>query len=85
MITILITDENRKIKEVSLENSLYNEKKGVLYKAILDEIERPVIEYALERTYGNKLKAARILGINRNTMHAKIKRLAIDVNRWKMR
>lgn len=28
-------------------------------------------------------KAAKVLGINRNTMRAKIKKLAIDVSRWK--
>ncbi|MFH1338409.1 MAG: helix-turn-helix domain-containing protein [Candidatus Omnitrophota bacterium] len=42
-----------------------------------------MIEAALERTDGNQFKAARLLGINRNTLHAKIKKLGIEVRRWK--
>src|SRR3989338_6878963 len=60
---------------VELGDSLYREKHGVLYKTILETIERPLIERILERTEGNQLKAARILGINRNTMRTKIKKL----------
>ncbi len=71
-----------KIKE--LEDHLYKEKRGVLYRAILDTVEKPLIEHMLERTEGNQLKAARVLGINRNTIRAKIKRLGIDVDRWKV-
>jgi DNA-binding protein Fis len=65
-------------KIIELEDSLYNEKKGTLYKSILEVIEKPLIEHILERTEGNQFKAARILGINRNTMRAKIKRLGIN-------
>jgi len=62
---------------------LYNEKKGVLYKSLLDIVEKPLIERVLARTEGNQLKAARILGINRNTMRAKIKRLNINPDTYK--
>jgi two-component system nitrogen regulation response regulator GlnG len=72
-----------KDKIVELGDSLYNEKKGVLYKSILEIIEKPLIEHILERTEGNQLKAARILGINRNTIRAKIKKLGIDLRYWK--
>jgi two-component system nitrogen regulation response regulator GlnG len=47
-------------------------------------IEKPLIERALERTYGNQLKAAKILGINRNTIRTKIKKLGIDPHKWKI-
>jgi len=70
-------------KVVDLEDSLYKEKHGVLYKSILEAIEKPLIEHILERTEGNQLKACRILGINRNTMRTKIKKLGIDVERWR--
>ena len=73
-----------KDKVIELEDSLYNEKKGVLYKSILEIIEKPLIEHILERTEGNQLKAARILGLNRNTIRNKIKRLGINVDKWKV-
>lgn len=73
-----------KDKVIELEDSLFNEKKGVLYKSVVEAVEKPLIEQTLERTEGNQLKAARILGINRNTMRTKIKKLGIDVNKWKV-
>jgi DNA-binding protein Fis len=72
-----------KDKVVELESSLFNEKKGILYKSVLKEIEKPLLEQTLERCEGNQLKASRILGINRNTMRSKIRKLGIDTNRWK--
>ena len=71
-------------KIIELNDSLYKEKQGVLYRYVLETVEKPLIEHALERTYGNQLKAAKILGINRNTMRAKIKKLQIDPNKWKI-
>jgi len=68
---------------IELENSLYLERKGVLYKSILDAVEKPIIERALERAEGNQLKAAKILGINRNTMRTKIKKLGISPGAYK--
>lgn len=70
---------------IRLEDSLFREKQGVLYDCIIDAIEKPLIEYALERTWGNQLKAAKILGINRNTIRSKIKKLGINAERWKTR
>lgn len=67
-----------KDKLIELEDSLYHDKKGALYKSLLEIIEKPLIEHILERTEGNQLKAARILGINRNTMRAKIKKLGVN-------
>ncbi|MHB8154775.1 MAG: helix-turn-helix domain-containing protein [Candidatus Omnitrophota bacterium] len=72
-----------KDKVIELENSLFIEKKGVLYKSVLEAVEKPLLEQALERCEGNQLKAARILGINRNTMRTKINKLGIDVSKWK--
>lgn len=73
-----------KDKVITFENSLFNEKKGVLYKSVVEAIEKPLIEQTLERTEGNQLKAARILGLNRNTLRAKIKKLEINVEKWKI-
>ena len=55
----------------------------MLYKSILEIIEKPLFEHVLERTEGNQLKAARILGINRNTMRAKVKKLGINTAMYK--
>lgn len=67
----------------NLEEALIRTKHNKIYKAILDSVERPLIETVLERTFGNQLKAARILGINRNTLRTKIKKLTIDVRKFK--
>jgi two-component system nitrogen regulation response regulator GlnG len=52
-----------------------------LYELLLKHIERPLIEITLKRTHGNQVRAAEILGINRNTLHKKISYLKIDVER----
>jgi two-component system nitrogen regulation response regulator GlnG len=50
-----------------------------LYDRILPLIERPLIEMTLKATGGNQVKAAFVLGINRNTLRKKIQELRIDV------
>ncbi|PHS79128.1 MAG: nitrogen regulation protein NR(I) [Rhodospirillaceae bacterium] len=52
-----------------------------LYDRILREIERPLIQLTLDATRGNQLKAADILGLNRNTLRKKIRELDISVVR----
>jgi two-component system nitrogen regulation response regulator GlnG len=52
-----------------------------LYLEVLQEIERPLILETLSVTRGNQLRAAHILGLNRNTLRKKIKDLDIDVVR----
>ena len=52
-----------------------------LYERVLREIERPLITQTLIATKGNQIKAAEILGINRNTLRAKIRKLDIRVVR----
>ncbi len=50
-----------------------------LYERILHEVERPLITRVLCFTRGNQVRAAEILGINRNTLRKKIQQLDIDV------
>jgi two-component system nitrogen regulation response regulator GlnG len=50
-----------------------------LYELLLQRVEKPLIELTLRRTRGNQLRAADILGINRNTLHKKIANLKINV------
>ncbi len=49
-----------------------------LYPVVLKQVEKPLIELTLIRSAGNQLQAARILGINRNTLRKKIQELKID-------
>lgn len=52
-----------------------------LYHMLLSEFERPLITITLEETRGNQVAAARLLGINRNTLRKKISELGITVAR----
>ena len=52
-----------------------------LYNRVLREVERPLIELSLAATRGNQLKAASLLGLNRNTLRKKIRSLDIPVSR----
>ncbi len=52
-----------------------------VYDRILHEVERPMISLCLRATRGNQLKAAALLGLNRNTLRKKIRELDIEVLR----
>ncbi|HUJ03502.1 MAG TPA: helix-turn-helix domain-containing protein, partial [Rhizomicrobium sp.] len=52
-----------------------------LYDRVLREIERPLIMATLGATRGNQIKAAHLLGLNRNTLRKKIKDLGLEVIR----
>ena len=52
-----------------------------LYQRVLREVERPLITLTLQATQGNQIKAAEILGLNRNTLRKKIRNLNIPVIR----
>jgi two-component system, NtrC family, nitrogen regulation response regulator GlnG len=52
-----------------------------LYDRVLREIERPLIVLSLGATRGNQIRAAHLLGLNRNTLRKKIRELDIPVVR----
>jgi two-component system nitrogen regulation response regulator GlnG len=52
-----------------------------LYHRILREIETPLLSAALAATRGNQIRAADLLGVNRNTLRKKIRDLEIQVIR----
>ncbi|HEU0222656.1 MAG TPA: helix-turn-helix domain-containing protein, partial [Paracoccaceae bacterium] len=54
-----------------------------LYDRVIREVELPLIALTLSATRGNQLKAAELLGINRNTLRKKINDLDIPVTRGK--
>ena len=53
---------------------------GTLYHSALAVLERPLFQHALKRTGGNQLRAAQLLGINRNTLRKRLDDLAIDLS-----
>lgn len=55
----------------------YNEAEGTVYHDVISMVERPLIELALNVTGGNKVRAAQLLGMNRNTLRSKINSLEI--------
>jgi two-component system nitrogen regulation response regulator GlnG len=52
-----------------------------LYDRVLREVERPLITLTLEATRGNQIRAAELLGLNRNTLRKKIRELDIAIMR----
>ena len=55
-----------------------------VYDKIIAEVERPLIRLTLAATRGNQIKAAAMLGLNRNTLRKKIRDLEIPVIRGVM-
>jgi two-component system nitrogen regulation response regulator GlnG len=54
---------------------------GDVYSMVLGQVERPLIRFVLEKTRGNQVRAADILGINRNTLRKKIQELGIELRK----
>lgn len=50
-----------------------------LYSCLIKEMERPLIEETLRRLKGNQVQAAKLLGMNRNTLRRKIQALNISL------
>ena len=55
---------------------------GTVYASALAAFEKPLIEHALGQTGGNQLRAAKLLGINRNTLRKRIGELRIEPDRF---
>ncbi|MFL1461314.1 nitrogen regulation protein NR(I) [Roseococcus sp. DSY-14] len=52
-----------------------------LHDRVISEVERPLLRLALSATRGNQIKAAAMLGLNRNTLRKKLKDLELPVVR----
>ncbi len=67
----------RRLIERDVKDALENRETGEIYRAWLERVERPLLEIVLSHTDGNQIRAAALLGINRNTLRKKIADLGI--------
>lgn len=66
-----------------IEEAFFNEPAGRVYRSVIDRTEKLLIEKALERANGNQIVASKILGLNRNTLRYKIKKLSIFLHQYR--
>jgi DNA-binding protein Fis len=69
--------------EEKMNQCFLSARNGEIYRLVIDDTEKMLIEKALEYAEGNQLSASRLLGLNRNTLRTKIKKLNIDPGRYK--
>ncbi|MFP8881671.1 MAG: sigma-54 dependent transcriptional regulator [Myxococcota bacterium] len=74
-----VGDDLPKLIERDVRAALAADEAGEIYRTILERVERPLIEAVLEHTDGNQIRAAAMLGINRNTLRKKIVELGVSV------
>jgi two-component system nitrogen regulation response regulator GlnG len=67
-----LEDYFRRMEGVDVDN---------LYSLVIERVERPLIELTLKKTKSNQIRAAQILGINRNTLRKKITDLRIELKK----
>ncbi len=75
------TDPLSKCVQRSLKRyfrDLNGEKPTNIYSMVMEEIEKPLLEVVMEEAKSNQTEAARLLGINRNTLRKKLKHYHID-------
>ena len=49
-----------------------------LYRMVLEQVEKPLLERVLDYSEGNQSKAAEVLGINRGTLRKKLRSYSLD-------
>lgn len=67
-----------RVKSIVGDLMLDSEDGSSLYVRALEKFERPMLEEILRKANGNQIKAANILGINRNTLRKKLTEYEID-------
>ena len=55
-------------------NTLEDQQASDVYEMVLQQIEKPLIEFVLQQTDSNQTQAATVLGINRNTLKKKMQK-----------
>lgn len=61
----------------SLVREMAASESGQLYRSVMARLEKPLLRQALEFAGGSQLKAARLLGINRNTLRKRLRLLGL--------
>ncbi len=61
-------------------NALEGEEPCDLHGLTIRQVEKPLIEFVLDKYGNNQTKASDVLGINRNTLRKKIKQYQIKTN-----
>jgi two-component system nitrogen regulation response regulator GlnG len=74
----LSLEESVRVKLRALLQRLEGYPIADLYEEVLGHVERPLLREVMFRTCGNQLRAAAMLGINRNTLRKKLRELGID-------
>jgi two-component system nitrogen regulation response regulator GlnG len=65
-----------KVLQAALPTMIHAER-GRLYHVVIAQLERPLLGAVLAQARGNQLEAARILGINRNTLRKRLRTLGL--------
>jgi DNA-binding NtrC family response regulator len=68
----------------SASEEVFSTSSGKVYDKVIGTAEKQLIKKALERSFGNQSIAAKLLGISRNTLRLKIKKLDINVSEYKI-
>jgi DNA-binding protein Fis len=81
----MIDDQAKEIEKAfqELDRIFLKGQEGKIYRIMLDALEKSLIKDTLLVTFGNQIKAARLLGLNRNTLRAKIRKLGISLDEVK--
>ncbi|MAU56851.1 MAG: nitrogen regulation protein NR(I) [Rhizobiales bacterium TMED28] len=58
-----------------------NEGDEGLYHKVLVQFEKPILNFVMESTKGNQIKASKILGLNRNTLRKKLRQLSASYSK----
>lgn len=66
-------NESKDLLSEILEQEIKSSKSGQIHKTIIDRVEKTLIEYALIKCNNKQTAASTMLGLHRNTLHAKIR------------
>lgn len=68
-----LSDQVTKTLEAYFD-TLQEESTSDLYEMVIQQVEKPMIEFVLNNTNNNQTQTAQILGINRNTLRKKMQK-----------